>query len=73
MGIVRTTEEARALAARRQVKARACPICGGLFVTRGRGLYDTESCGNRARYLRKLKDAGQEPTLHSKHNPKEVS
>ena len=47
-----STETARAIAACRRTKTRVCPICGGTFTTRGRGLYDSPTCKRRAEYVR---------------------
>ena len=46
------SETARAIAARRKVKVRRCPICGAEFTTVGRGLYDSPRCARRAAYAR---------------------
>ncbi len=43
-----TSDVARALAARRWPKQRACPVCGATFTTVGRGLYDRVACARRA-------------------------
>jgi tRNA(Ile2) C34 agmatinyltransferase TiaS len=41
-----------ALAARRKTRTKECPVCGHRFVTKGRGLYCSPSCGQKARRQR---------------------
>jgi predicted RNA-binding Zn-ribbon protein involved in translation (DUF1610 family) len=51
-----------ALAARRKAKNKECPVCGRRFVTKGRGLYCSPSCGQKARRQRDKAALAAHPT-----------
>ena len=50
--VLSSSDAGRQLAAARPVKAKQCAVCGTLFTTVGRGVYCSESCRQRAKYLR---------------------
>lgn len=53
-----SSEAGRQLAEARPPKHKSCAVCGKGFVTVGRGVYCSESCRQRAKYLRNKAKAG---------------
>lgn len=47
-----STEQARAIAAMRKVRAKTCPVCGVTFQAVGKQRFDSKACANKASYRR---------------------
>ncbi len=58
-----SSEAGRALAESRPLKPKNCAVCGKPFATVGRGVYCSEACRQRAKYLRNLAKAGRVPSV----------
>lgn len=52
-----SSEAGKQLAAARPPKTKHCAVCGKEFVTVGRGVYCSEACKQRAKYVRNLAKA----------------